>query len=656
MTAHRLFRTALATAFAAALAAPLAAQEQEPDSIAPIPVAPIVVTVSRVETDASRVASAITVVTREEIERRQLATVEEALRTVPGLSLVRTGGPGGATSVFLRGANSGHTLVLIDGIEMNDPSSTTGGYDLATLGTEAVERIEILRGPQSTIHGSSALAGVVNIVTRRGEGPPRVEARGEVGGYGTAAGALAFVGSRGGWSWAATIARRQSDGFSAAPEDQGNEEADGSETTAVDLRVDRELGILELDFVGHMDDSDTDLDGFGPEGDDPNRRLSDREIAGKAEVGIGRPGDRWRSTVSIAFASHDRATHDDVDPAHAVETERGEFDGREWKFAWVNDLALGQAARVVAGAETERERAATKFLSEGPFGPFESEFPKRSARTSGLFGELQADVGEPWSISLGGRIDDHDRFGSAATARIASAVRIDASGSKLRATWGTGFKAPTLFQLFDPEFGSADLDPERSRGWDAGIEQELASGRTRITATWFDTRFEDLIAFAADGFRNESEVSTDGLELSAAAFLGGGVQLATSYTFTHTESESGPDAGLPLIRRPRHRGSLDLSWSPTRGPEVVLGVLWVGERDDLDFAVFPSERVTLEAYTLTRVAASWDVTEAVRVFGRIENVFDAEYEEVLDFGTAGRSAHLGVSFRPWNPEQGEAVR
>ncbi|CAN5862288.1 TonB-dependent receptor [soil metagenome] len=655
MTAHGLFRIAPAAVFAA-LAAPLAAQEQEPDALAAIPVPPIVVTVSRVETDASRAASAITVVTREEIERRQLVTVQEALRNVPGVSLVRTGGPGGSTSVFLRGAGSGHALVLIDGIEMNDPSSPTGGYDLATLGTEAVERIEILRGPQSTIHGSSALGGVVNVITRSGEGPPRIEARGEVGGYGTAAGALAFVGSRGGWSWAATIARRQSDGFSAAPEDLGNDEADGSETTALGLRVERQLGILGLLFVGHMDDSDTDLDAFGPQGDDPNRRLSDREIAGKAEAGIGRQGDPWRSTLSIGFASHDRATRDDVDLAHAMETERGEFDGREWKLAWVNDLALGQTMRVVAGAETERERAETTFRSEGPFGPFESEFPERSARTSGLFGELQADVAEPWSLSLGGRIDDHDRFGSAVTTRIASAVRIAATGSKLRATWGTGFKAPTMFQLFDPEFGSADLDPERSRGWDVGIEQELASGRARIAATWFDTGFEDLIAFAAEGYRNESEVSTHGLEASAAALLGRGVQLATSYTFTHAESERGPDAGFPLIRRPRHRGSLDLSWSATRGPEVVLGVLWVGNRDDLDFAVFPSERVTLDAYTLTRVAASWDVTEAVRVFGRIENLFDSEYEEVLDFGTAGRSAHLGVSFRPWNPEQGEAAR
>ena len=652
MTANRPFQAALAGALVVALAVPVIGQEQEPDSIVAIPVPRIVVAVSRVETDAARVASAITVVGRKEIERRQLATVEQALQSVPGVSLVRTGGPGGATSVFLRGASSQHALVLIDGIEMNDPSSATGGYDLATLGTEAVERIEVLRGPQSTIHGSSALGGVVNIVTRGGEGPPRIEARGEAGGFGTATGALAFVGAGAGWSWAATIARRQTDGFSAAPEDLGNEEADGSETTGLDVRLEREHGALNLVLVGHLDDSDTDLDAFGPQGDDPNRHLSDREVAGKVEAGLGGQGDPWRSTLALSFARHDRSVRDDVDPAHAVETERGEFDGREWKLAWVNDLALGESTRLVAGAETEHEQAATTFRSEGPFGPFESEFPERSARTSGLFGELQADLAAPLWLSVGGRIDDHARFGSAATARIATAARIASSGTKLRATWGTGFKAPSLFQLFDPVFGSPELDPERSRGWDAGIEQELAAGKVWLAATWFETRFEDLIEFASEGYRNQSEASTNGLETSAAALLGGDMRLTTSYTLTYAEAESGPDEGMSLIRRPRHRGALDLSWIPDSGSEIILGVLWVGERDDLDFAAFPSERVTLDGYAVWRLAAGWQIGSGVRVYGRIENLFDADYEEVLDFGTAGRAAYVGVSFQPWNQGPG----
>ncbi|MGH7566313.1 MAG: TonB-dependent receptor plug domain-containing protein [Gemmatimonadota bacterium] len=648
MTERRSLRVAaLAAASALSLAGSLAAQDAEPDSIDAIPVPPIVVSVSRVETAVSEAASSVTIVTREEIERRQLGTVLEALQTVPGVSLVRTGGPGSATSVFLRGASSDHALVLFDGIEMNDPSSPTGGYDFATLGTGGIERIEVLRGPQSSVHGSSALGGVVNVIMRRGEGPPRVQVVAEGGSYGSAAGSVALLGESAGWSWSANASRRTTDGFSAAPEEFGNDEEDGSRTTAFALKVERRAGPLRLSFLAHLDDSDTDIDQGGPEGDDPNRRLDDREIAWKAEARHGEPGETWRSAVSVTFASHDRRSLDDPDPAHPAASERGEFEGSAWKIAWVNDLDLGPAARVVAGAETEREEAATTFRSDGEFGPFESAFERRSARTTGAFAELRTEPTEPLSLSIGARADDHDRFGAAATARLAAALQLPSTGSRLRATWGTGFKAPTLFQLYDPEFGAPDLDPERSRGWDVGIDQELASGRVRLFATWFDTRFENLITFAfPEGYRNESETTTRGMETGVTALAASGVRLEVSYTFTNAEAQTGPDADLPLIRRPRHQGSLDAAWIPRRGTDVALGVRWVGEREDLDFSVFPSERVVLDSYVVARIAAGWEVSDAVRLFGRIENVLDADYEEVLDFGTAGRAAYVGVAFRP----------
>ena len=634
----------LAASALLSLAGPLAAQGER-DTVETVLVPPIVVSVSRVETDASSVASAVTVVTREQIESRQLGTVLEALQSVPGVSLVRTGGPGGSTSVFLRGASSAHALVLVDGIEVNDPSAPTGGYDLATLGTDGIERIEVLRGPQSTIHGSSAMGGVVNVITRRGEGRPRMEVRAEGGAHETANGSLAVLGAGGGWSWAATASRRTTDGISAAPEDLGNEEPDGSRTTALELRVEREAGPFRLALVGHVDDTDTDLDAAGPTGDDPNRRLTDRETAWKAEALSGRAEDRWRSAISISYASHDRASLDDPDPARA-DSERGAFDGSAWKLAWVNDVEVSQTVRLVGGAETERERAATTFRSDGPFGPFESELTERTARTSGVFGELRVEPGGGLSIAAGARLDDHDRFGAVTTARLAPAVSIAATGSRLRATWGSGFRAPSLFQLFDPQFGAPDLEAERSRGWDAGIDQTLANGRARISATWFSTRFDDLIAFALEGYRNEEEASTRGLEVDATALLAREVRLDAAYTWTRAEAESGPEAGLPLIRRPRHQGSLDAVWSPARGPEIALGTRWVGEREDLDFAAFPAERVRLDAYAVWRLAVAWDALESLRLFGRIENIFDTDYEEVLDFGTIGRSAYIGATVRP----------
>ena len=371
-------------------------------------------------------------------------TVLEALQTVAGVSLVRTGGPGSATSVFLRGASSEHALVLIDGIEMNDPSSPTGGYDFATLGTEGIERIEVLRGPQSTIHGSSALGGVVNIITRRGQGPPRVEVVADGGSYGTAMGSVALLGESAGWSWSANASRRTTDGFSAAPEDLGNDEADGSRTTGLALKMERRAGPLRLSFLAHLDDSDTDIDQAGPEGDDPTDASRTARPPGRPKPGMatGRRGGRRfvhvREPRSAERGRSGSAPRRLPNAASSREA-RGRSPGERSR--------LRPAARLVAGAETERE--------EPPHVPERRRFRAVRGASSSVGSTTGASPSSAWSppnaFALDRRrADDHDRFGTAATVRLAAALR-SPPGARACGDVGTGFS--TTVQLYDPSSG-----------------------------------------------------------------------------------------------------------------------------------------------------------------------------------------------------------
>ena len=249
-----------------------------------------------------------------------------------------------------------------------------------------------------------------------------------------------------------------------------------------------------------------------------------------------------------------------------------------------------------------------------------------SARTTGVFAEDLLAVGERAHLALGVRADDHSRFGRGVTYRVAPVLRL-VPALRFKGAVGTGFRAPGLSQLLDPLFGNPDLDAERSRGWEAGLEAGRPGGTLEVGATWFDTRFEDLIVFDGEALRNVREAETRGLELTAGARLAKAVAAVASYTFMEAEETAGPEAGARLVRRPRHAADLRIDVVMGRG-EASLGLHAVGEREDLDFSAFPAARVTLDGYVTARIAASWRWTERIRVFGRIENLTDAEYEQV----------------------------
>jgi vitamin B12 transporter len=623
-----------------ALAPPARAQEGfAPDSIELFQVPRIFVTADRVETAVSELGVATTVITRAEIERAQFRTVADALRHAPGVEIVQTGAFGGVTSAFLRGSGPEHAVVLVDGIELNDPSAPAGAYDLAGLLTDDVERIEIVRGPQSALHGSHAMGGVIQVLTRVGAGPPEASTRFEAGGNGTLHVALRVGGGAGALGWAVHAARRQTDGVSAAA---GGAERDAGQSTGGSAVVEwRPEGRWSFRGAvrGRRGEAEVDQGG-GASSDDPNFVTEASEVAGHVEARFRSRGGGWEQSLGLGLTRHDRESTDRPDPARELTRSVGEFDGQRWKLSWQNDVRWG-AHRLVAGIDHEVETARTRFASDGEFGPFESEMPETSARTTGVFAEDLLALGDRAHLAFGVRADDHSRFGGAVTWRMAPVLHL-ATGLRLKGAVGTGFRAPGLSQLLDPLFGNPDLDDEASRGWEAGVEAGRPGGALEFGATWFDTRFDDLIVFDGEALRNVREAETRGLELTAGARPARNVAVRAGYTFMEAEETAGPEAGTRLVRRPRHSADLRIDVVRGRG-EASLGLHAVGEREDLDFSTFPAARVALDGYLTARIAASWRWTERIRVFGRVENLTDERYEEIFRFGTVGRTVHAGIT-------------
>jgi vitamin B12 transporter len=596
---------------------------------------PIVITATRLETPERELASSVTVITRKEIEASQKSSVYDVLRGHPALDVVQTGSPGNPTAVFVRGAKSEHTLVMIDGIEASDPSSADRSFDLAHLSVDNVERIEVIRGPQSTLYGSDAIGGVVNVITRKGAGRPRVSLLTEGGSYKTSRteGSLTGGGER--VHYALQASRLHSGGFSAEPERLGATERDAYGNSSLSGR----LGYSPtknsgLQVYSRYAATKTQIDSNG---DDPNYVVDNRQLFARAEAHAA--AGFWTQKAGVSITDHDRDFDNPVDPAHPLDSNRDTYDSKILKVDGQSDLRLHRTNTLTLGAETEREAAEIDNFSTSSFGPFSSHFNETVARTNGFYVQDQIRLGDSFFATLGARRDDHDRFGAADTYRLTAAYWLHPLDMKVKATYGTGFKAPSLFQLYSA-FGNLNLQSEDSIGWDAGFEQLLAGGKGAFGATYFRNDFENLIVFDSPtrSYQNVNEATSHGVEVVGSWSPVQALILRANHTVTNSEDKS---TGLELIRRPKHKSGASAGWDFGKG-DAHLGAVYVGKRDDLNFNAFPASRVTLGSYTLVNAGASFEVLPHFRVFGRVENVFDREYEEVFGFGTPGRAFYAGA--------------
>lgn len=618
----------------------------------------VVTSPNRIAQTPEKAGSAITIIRGDDLAKGGPSALKEALQAVPGLSIYESGGVGGLSNVSLRGASPGQSLVLIDGIRVGDPSAIAGEVNFGSLALGDVERIEVLRGPQSALYGSDAMGGVINIVTRKGAREMRRTVSIEAGRYGTLSTRASVSGATDSLSYAFSVNQIHSDGFSrygyrinritsTLPKPL---EADSTDKVGASGKVVYDPGNgVSLEVGATLQTNLYQFDNPGAwvpaNRDNPFERGHDRvsQIYARAKVDML---DGKLSNKVTVFANEtnrvSRLVQSCFDAVFNSYDCNLYYKGRRYGAEYQGDLRLGVLGMLIFGARLEEEKAQT---AEKWFSGFTDKQPRidASQTTRSIFALHQMTLGERLHVSLGGRVDSIINGPTFATWRATAAYDLSEYGTKLRASIGTGAKAASLYQRFS-EYGTPGLQAEKSLGMDVGIDQTLFANRLKLSAGLFDNRFSNLIDYtfvpcnAAQPFGcylNIGKARTSGAELSAEAVLVPEVWRArASYTYLVAEDLN---TRVELARRPRHKGVFSLIYSGIDKLEVEARVSIIGNRLNDAFSY-----TRLPAYGKLDMRAEYKVNDVFSVFARAENLTNARYEEVLNYGIAGRSFFGGV--------------
>ena len=608
----------------------------------------VVVSATKTQTSTIELASSITVVDSAEIANRNSANVFELLKNEYGISFTRQGGAGTLSNIYIRGGNSDHTLVLIDGVEVNLNSDPSNVYDFAFLSTDNIQSIEILRGPQSTLYGSNSLAGVINIITKKGAGKPNFSLLAEAGSYKTYKTSLGMNGNITNFNYSVTLGRSESEGFSAASERYGNFEKDGYVKDNISARFGYDFAeTAEINVFMKYNNSKSDYDQFGGKfGDDPTYVFDQEEFSFRSECKLHLFEGKWKQKIGASIFRNIRKYNFDVSEYNSA-SSRSSYDGRKIKFDWQNNFNLIENHLFTFGLETEKEETVSEYYYFSTFFNSVSLFPQKESNTFGIYLQDQFKYGQNTFGSAGIRVDKHNKFGSAFTFRLAPAYIIWETGTKLKATLGSGFKTPSLFNLYDPAFGNPDIKPEKSVGFDAGIEQFLANDMISVGVTYFQNYYKDLFGYDQNYKTiNVKKAKTNGIEIYFTTKLIDDFIFKLNYTFTNAKdlSDGILDESRKLIRRPEHKIGGYVSYNFSRSSNVNLELIYVGKRDDLIFdnTTFTSSRIKLEPYLLLNLATHYQLTEFLRLNLRLENILGTDYEEVYGYATPGFSIYGGI--------------
>jgi vitamin B12 transporter len=616
---------------------------------------------------AASVGNAVTVITRADLQRMQVRQVADALRSLPGVTVGRTGAYGNFTQVRIRGAEGNHTLVLIDGVEANN--TTDGELDFSNLSADDIERIEVIRGPMSALYGSNAVGGVINIVTRRGQGPLTLTLKTEAGSLGTGdVSARLSAGSQ--WAhFALSMHWRSTDGFNISP---FGSEADGMVLRSFNFTGGVKLAEgLTLDLTLRHADKKADRDGFGdplsPVGSlqtamDAASYLHDQQLLAGVRLKWDTLDNKLTHQLHFKYNRTTISDQDLPDPAlcsppfflcpfffsnFGERTSYGYLGTYRFETPGIKHAVSGLIEK-----ETE------VFIPKGDLGDFKARERDKLA----LAGEWRISFGEQVFITAGLRHDDNSVFEDFTTWRLAATWAIKSLGMRPHTSVGTAVKFPAMFEQFGqfPGFfvANPDLKPEKSLGWDAGVEFTVGKAAT-LDVTYFHADLTDKIAasglpFPGPSLINLPGISTrDGIELALRTRFSPSLTATFAYTYLLAEEST----GLEEVRRPRHAGRVDLSYVFAGGlGSANLGIAYNGSMTD---AVFvngqfgfpePGRRLLLDDYWLVNASVSYKLQPGVELFGRVENLFDQHYQEVFGYEAAPITAFAGIKLTFGGPD------
>jgi vitamin B12 transporter len=573
----------------------------------------------RLEQPVTEVGSSVTIITAEEIEALGVDFAVDVLALAPGVTINQNGSFGGSASVRIRGAASEQTLVIIDGVVANDPTSPGGGFNFARLDTANIERIEILRGPQSTLWGSDAIGGVVNIITKRPDQGFGGKIFAEAGSFSFLRGGVEIGGAKDAYDYRLSAIGTTTDGISKADEINGNTEKDGFDSATVNGRGGIRLwgdARLEGSFLWNDAEAEFDSFSFGSEGNvaDGDEVSKTTELVGNITLLAPAFNARLDNLLLLGYTEIERTNFSNGLPSFSSE-------GNRVTLRYQGTFSINERNRIAFGAEQE-----------------DSEANGDDTTIRGLFGLYEWKPITSLTLSAGLRRDDHEHYNGETTGRLALAYNPNDQVT-LRGSWGEGYKAPSIFQTnffcCAAVAPNADLKPETSEAYDAGITLRSSDGRGEIELTYFNQDTSNLInfSFAVGGYENIAEAKSSGIELLGSYHLAQWAELTAEYSYI--DSRDGMGSNLPHV--PNHSGNVALIFDPSGPLSGTALVRYNGKEQD------PNGEV--DSWTRVDLSARYALNDRVEFYGRIENLLDEHYQQILGYGTPGLSGSLGMRWR-----------